>query len=117
MFERSYKIFAIRCNSNKKIYIGATLESVETRIRNILCCLRRNSININRALLDDYNKYGEKDFEFYTLEEGKDLCKQRGRLEHFIDQYKTYDEQYGYNTQKRRKEDLVIKQEMPEIPN
>lgn len=96
MFESNYKIYAIRCKTNKKMYIGRTKQETEERIKAHLTLLRGGK-HTNKALQNDFKAYGEDDFEFYELETGIDF-KDRDKECFYMDKFKTCDSRYGYNT-------------------
>ncbi len=116
MYGRTSEIFAVRCKTNKKMYIGATLGDSETRIRSMICALKRNDINTNKTLREDFNKYGENDFEFFVLEDNIESTKARGRLQYYMDEYKSTNPDHGYNYSKKKNTEIVIKKVLPELP-
>ena len=51
--DRVYTIYAIMCNSNKKMYIGRTSLSAEERIKVHLSLLRRGK-HTNKKMQEDF---------------------------------------------------------------
>lgn len=86
-------IYAIRCISNGKMYIGQTNSKFNTRFNSHRCDLRKG--RGLQKLQGDWNIYGEEDFEFLILEEG--ILKQNlnEREKYYIDLYDTINN--GYN--------------------
>lgn len=87
-------VYIIQNIIDQKIYIGASVD-----IYNRLCQhkwqLRANR-HINNHLQNSYNKYGEKNFIFDTLEE----CDERfiySQENYWCNLLKTHDREYGYN--------------------
>lgn len=95
MFDKLYTIYAIQCIVNKKIYIGKTMQNLKNRLKSHLTFLRNNK-HSNKFLQEDFNKYGEKNFIFYELET-KVPYKNRDREKFYMDKYKTYMKENGYN--------------------
>lgn len=96
MIGEKFTIYAIRCVNNKKMYIGRTKQILEERIKAHLTLLRSGK-HSNKDMQEDYKKYGEDNFEFYELEtdvEYKDKAKEK----FYMDMYKTYNNEFGYNT-------------------
>ena len=114
--DRVYTIYAIMCNSNKKMYIGRTSLSAEERIRAHLQLLRRGK-HTNKKMQEDFKKYGEESFKYYELE--TDLSfKDRNRECFYMDKYKTCDSEYGYNTSdnhSRAKGNIEIIKGLPDV--
>ena len=97
--ERTYKIYAIQCVKNLKMYIGCTRQTVEQRVLNHFYDLKSGK-HTNKAMLKDYKEYGEENFKVYELESNlihKDIIKEK----EYMLKYKTYDSNYGYNKQDR----------------
>jgi predicted GIY-YIG superfamily endonuclease len=62
---RLYYVYAITCAVNKKLYIGVTV-NVGERIKLHFQALRRGNHH-NKALQEDFLKYGENAFVSYTI--------------------------------------------------
>ena len=95
MYEKLYTIYAIQCTVNKKIYIGATRQDLKNRLRTHLALLRHDK-HSNKLLQEDFSKYGEDKFIFYELETGVPY-KSKDRERYYMDKYKSYMNEYGYN--------------------
>jgi len=95
MLKKLYTIYAIQCVDNKKIYIGATIQNLKSRLQTHLSLLRHKK-HSNKLLQEDFNKYGESQFKFYELEtEVPYINKDREKF--YMDKYKTYMIENGYN--------------------
>ena len=88
-------IYAIRCTHNSKIYIGKT-RKLDNRLKNHLTNLKNNK-HSNKLLQQDFNKYGEKEFEFYLIENKIDYYEGNSKERYYMELYKTYDINFGYN--------------------
>ena len=98
-------IYAIRCKENGRVYIGRTYR-FEARIREHFyelrkgqkCCYSHDRTGRVKSLFQaDYNRYGEKAFEVYILEENVSPEKCKEREAHWIAEYHSSDPLYGYN--------------------
>ena len=93
-----YKITNILDN---KIYIGSAGGKLGFKQR---WTLHRNTLNNgkhkNRYLLSAWKKYGEKSFEFKIIEIVSDVKKLIEREQYYLDLYKSYDKNIGYNLSK-----------------
>lgn len=109
-----YKIYAIRCKTNKKMYVGRTTQTVEERIRAHLQLLRKGK-HTSKLMQEDFKQYGEDAFEYYELEDGLTF-QDRDREFFYMDKYKTCDSKYGYNTrdQHSRKVEIKVIKGLPE---
>lgn len=88
-------IYYIECISNGKKYIGSA-KKIEARWKSHLNKLKHNMGS--RLLQEDYNIYGEENFKFTILEEvenNDDLLIERENF--YMNVYKTYIHQYGYD--------------------
>lgn len=92
-WEEKY-IYSITNKENGKIYFGSA-RSPEYRYKTHINQLKRHG-HPNKSLQKDFDTYGIEAFELKTI------CRHRkikGRSNEFIymEKYKTYDPQYGYN--------------------
>lgn len=87
-------IYAIRCKKNGKMYIGRSAD-VETRIRTHFMELK--SGRKRGSFQSDYDAYGKEAFENYVLERNVPHEVSGDRELFWIEEYKTTDEQFGYN--------------------
>lgn len=80
-------VYYIRCKVNNKLYIGSS-KDIGSRLIKHFSQLRKNN-HPNHALLSDYKKYGQKEFEFgvveYTDTDLKEL-ESKYQNEHNIDE-------------------------------
>jgi hypothetical protein len=112
-----YTIYAIRCKATKRMYIGRTKQSTEERIKSHLTLLRSNK-HTSKLMQEDYNKYGEDNFEYYELETGLKF-EDRNKECFYMDRYKTCNPKYGYNRQdnhNRAKGCIPKAKGLPDIP-
>jgi len=90
-FKKESGIYKVECLTNGRVYIGQT-----TRLRERMY-QQRYYLNRNEShhplLQEDWDKYGEKSFEFKIVEYCKDLDKKE---RYWIEHYKAFEE--GYNT-------------------
>jgi len=92
--DKLFSVYAIRCKKNGKVYIGRTTrlkECIEIHFREL-----RHSKHKNKALLDDFKKYGFENFEVYVLEENIPYSERMKEYE-YMRQYNSFDEEFGYN--------------------
>ena len=91
------KISGIYCIENKitnMVYIGLS-KNINNRWKEHKYRLNRN-IHPNNKLQNAWNKYGEESFEFFVLEKcDKNIIYEREK--YWIQQYKSYDRNLGYN--------------------
>ena len=78
-----YNIYKIICKTNKKEYYGRSQE-VEKRFRAHKNMLRKNE-HRNMYLQNDWNEYGEEDFEFIILHEYRSLDESIEKEQYYID--------------------------------
>lgn len=90
-------IYKITCLKNNKIYIGQSIV-VKKRIENHFRDLRKNR-HYNKGLQEDYNKYGEKNFNIEILEECK-KSELNEKEKYYIHLLKSLDKDIGYNINK-----------------
>lgn len=64
--QRQFGVYLLRCIPENRIYIGSTKQSFRARFSNHYKFLSTNSLE-NKKLQEDYNKYGEENFEFEIL--------------------------------------------------
>jgi group I intron endonuclease len=87
-------VYTIRCKSNGKIYVGSS-KNVTNRFTIHKDHLRNNKHG-NRSLQEDFNRYGEADFEFVKVL----LCREDDLFifeEAYMKKYNSLDESFGYN--------------------
>ena len=91
-------IYAIRCNENKKVYIGRT-QNFEQRIRQHWLDLKRGFKGNMRdpSFQKDFDQYGEESFAVYILEENVPTYAASDREAFWIAEYKATNSRYGYN--------------------
>ena len=92
----SYKVYMILNLINNKKYIGLTKQSLEHRIKNGLGYKKYNKPQSSR-MYEAFCKYKLNDFNVVILEEN--LTKKQAAISEcaYIQLYKTYDIEYGYN--------------------
>jgi group I intron endonuclease len=90
-------IYAIINKDSLKVYIGSSVE-IEKRIQKHFWKLNKG-IHHSSHLQRSYSKYGRQRFEVMILEEtSKDLLVQRDQ--YWLEKYKSYICDYGYNNRK-----------------
>lgn len=113
--EYAYTIYAIRCKTNGRMYIGRTRQLLEERVKAHLTLLRSGK-HTNKLMQEDYKKYGEDNFQCYELETGLTF-EDRNKECFYMDKYKTCNNKYGYNTRdnhNRAKGIIEIIKRLPE---
>jgi group I intron endonuclease len=88
-------IYAIRNKINNKRYVGSS-KSVYYRWKQQHLTELRSNTHFNTYLQYSWNKYGEDNFEFIVIEEC-DLKLLTERESFWIEHYKSWDRQFGYN--------------------
>jgi len=87
-------IYQIKCLVNNKIYIGSS-KNIYNRWKVHKRQLNKNN-HINLFLQSSWNKYGEKNFQFYILE----FCKENFLIEkeqYWMDYTQCYNRNKGFN--------------------
>ena len=87
-----YKIINI---INNKIYIGSSV-NLYKRKKEHFNKLKKN-IHKNIHLQSSYNKYGEENFIFEIIEYIEDKYLLIGREQYWINEFKSYNRDNGYN--------------------
>lgn len=93
---RKRGVYCITNLENNKIYIGSTLNSFKERWSSHIQKLRSGS-HTNTHLQSAFLKYGEKAFKFSILEVLTDESSILNREQYYLDLYKSYDRNIGYN--------------------
>lgn len=88
-------VYALRHNPTGKVYVGSA-KSLEKRMKSHIYSLRKGT-HPNRAMQDDFYKYGD-DYSMFVLDEIHSFDEAR-REYIWMDVLKSRDEQFGYNTQ------------------
>ena len=93
-------IYALRCKTTGKVYIGRS-QNPNERMRQHLQHLKRGDNNYGAdSLKEDFDKYGAADFEGYILESDVIPEKFREREAFWIEQDQATNPLYGYNKDK-----------------
>lgn len=87
-------VYCIKSLVDNKVYIGST-KNYTNRISNHKCKLSKN-IHSNFRLQKAWNQYGEDNFKFECIEECAET-ELLDREQYWIDFYKSYDPNIGYN--------------------
>lgn len=88
-------IYLLKNNANGKIYVGRT-GRLSNRKKLHINSLRANR-HPNKILQEDFNKYGESEFEFEIAEESEKGFGRTYIERQWMIKLKTYDVNYGYN--------------------
>lgn len=78
-----YNIYKIVCKTNNKEYYGRSQE-IDKRFRAHKNMLRKNE-HRNMFLQEDWNRYGEEDFEFIIIHEFDSLEESINKEQYYID--------------------------------
>ncbi|MCM3387258.1 GIY-YIG nuclease family protein [Ureibacillus chungkukjangi] len=89
-------IYSILNKINNKIYIGSSL-NIENRWNQHLRALN-NDDHKSKHLQNSFNRYGIENFEFKILEIVQDINELLTKEQKYIDNYKSYEREFGYNT-------------------
>ena len=88
-------IYCITCAINGKKYIGST-KNIYRRINLHKCKLNKNDLkHNNQYFIDDWNKYGYENFDYYVLEYTEKNLKDKET--YYIELYDTINREKGYN--------------------
>lgn len=100
-------IYSILNLDNNKRYVGSSARSLKYRLKKHRRLLKRGR-HPNRYLQAAWNKYGERLFEFSILEYCEpDICVEREQ--YWMDFYRAYNRDYGYNLSPKAGSCLGIK--------
>jgi hypothetical protein len=96
MLNKIFGIYIIKNKINNKVYIGSTTRNFIKRWSIHKVLLRKNKHHSLR-LQNSWNKHGENNFSFEVLEiiENKEIIIEREN--YYLNFYKSYEKQYGYN--------------------
>lgn len=103
------KIYAIKHNVTKRMYIGSSSD-VEIRYKNHIYSLRRGQHPIE-DMQKDFNEYGE-DYSVYILEE-LTVHDDRKNEYKWMRKYNTITRGVGYNYKDKEREVLTLKNSVP----
>lgn len=92
-------IYLILNTINNKVYIGSSI-NIESRWYEHKWKLNKNRHG-SKHLQATWNKYGKENFEFKIIEEILDKTKLIEREQYWLDFYKSYDREKGYNTREK----------------
>jgi len=97
MREKICGIYAIKNISNKKIYIGQSID-IYSRWEMHKYKLRKN-VHINKHLQSSWNKYKESNFEFFIIYKFKkwDILLANKKEKFYIKKFNSGNNNYGYN--------------------
>jgi len=102
---QSSGIYRIENTKTRKVYIGQA-QQLKTRYLNHVSALKRGTHD-NSYLQRAWNKYKEEDFVFSILEEcSKELLA--NREQYWMDYYRCYDREYGYNLNPSSTKNLML---------
>ncbi len=88
-------IYKIQNIIDNKVYIGSAVDFIK-RFRQHKCKLAKNQHH-SKHLQYSWNKYGENNFKFDIIELVEDPKKLVEREQYWIDYYKSYAHEFGYN--------------------
>lgn len=86
-------IYKIRNLLNGKVYIGQSVD-LNTRFKDHK---KKCRCKTNHPLYNTIRKYGLENFEFDVIEHIEDINKLNECEQYWLDYYKSYDRNYGYN--------------------
>lgn len=98
MANKTSAIYAIRCKSTGKVYIGRS-QNPRERMRQHFNLLKKGDRASCGAesFREDFARYGAADFELFILERGVTPENFREREAYWINEYRATDRRYGYN--------------------
>ena len=88
-------VYAIKNNVNNKMYIGSS-KNIKRRYYTHVLRLQKNK-HVSNSFNNDWNTLGEDNFELLILEIVNDLSQLKEREQYYLDKFKTYDNNIGYN--------------------
>lgn len=88
-------VYVIKCTITHKIYIGSSVD-IRSRWNNHIHELRQG-VHANYYLQAEWNTYGEDSFEFSILDTCGDLKKLQSLEQHYLDLFRSYNRNIGYN--------------------
>lgn len=88
-------VYCLKNEVNKKIYVGSS-EDCRERAGSHFSLLKFGKHH-NKHLQNSFNQYGVENFRAFLIEEVKDLSTLRVREQYWIDFYRSYDSEVGYN--------------------
>lgn len=100
-------IYAIKNTITGKVYIGSAI-NIGDRLHKHRGRLRSN-IHPNKHLQLSWNKYWEQSFEFIILEYVEHLSLLLHSEECWIERYKSYEKEFGYNARRKPNSNLGLK--------
>jgi group I intron endonuclease len=100
-------VYVIRNNLNTKVYIGSSVKLRERWTKHAVV-LKQNKHHSGR-LQNFYNKYPEAEFYFEILELVDDQKDLIAREQFYLDKFKSYDREIGYNMQQNAYSNLGTK--------
>ena len=92
-------IYKITTKHNGKIYVGSS-DDIEKRIKMHISRLKRN-VHHSIFLQNVFNKHGVTNLEFSIIEELLSSETKLEREQYWIDFYRCYEREYGYNLSKK----------------
>jgi group I intron endonuclease len=106
-------VYCIRNLINNKVYIGKA-NKIAGRIANHKYALRaRNKKQENAHLIAAWNKYGEKNFDYFVLEtidiNNQELLTDREL--YWIKEYKSIQREFGYNLRMDSSSNMIVHEE------
>ena len=102
-------IYAIKNKINSKVYVGSS-KSVHYRWSGQHKPRLRKGKHENAHLQHAWNKYGENKFEFLILEECEESVL-ANKEEYWIEHYKSWDREFGYNLSRIVEGQIVFEKE------
>lgn len=119
----SYTIYGIRSQATGKVYVGYT-NNLSSRKSQHIQKLRRGGYLVTdpktkkrykSQMQLDFDKYGESDLEVYVLERDVPFEQRLSAERKWIEAYKSYDPEYGYNI--RPMSPMKLREGIPPIPS
>lgn len=89
-------VYQIKNVLNNKIYIGSTRVSFKERLKSHLKLLRRG-VHANSYLQEDWNQFGEDNFQFSIIELLEEGGKILDREQFYLENTKCLNRDFGYN--------------------
>lgn len=100
-------VYAIVNEVNNKMYIGSTINFIK-RTKEHMTTLEENKHH-NKHLQKAFNKYGSDNFKSIILEKTNDKNLLTTLEQKWMDFYKTYDINFGYNIRLKADSNLGLK--------
>lgn len=96
MYKEKAVVYALRNSVTKRVYVGRTTKSFETRIKQHFQDLKGHRHSVE-DLQEDYDRYGRESFDAEVLGRFEDTFEGSRMEAVFMEILRTHDRRFGYN--------------------